>query len=68
MADTEKNQKSAKKTSYWKGLKSEFNKIVWPDQETVAKETGSVVAASIALGLIIAGLDTLLVFLLHYVI
>lgn len=67
MADTEKNRKPVKK-SYWAGLKAEFSKIVWPDRETVAKETGSVVAASIVLGLIIAGLDTLIVFLLHFVI
>ena len=29
----------AQKKSFFKGLKAEFNKIVWPDQETVGKQT-----------------------------
>ena len=56
------------KRGYWKGLQAEYKKIIWPDKETVAKQTGAVVAVAIALGLIIAALDTIIVTGLHFVI
>ena len=67
MGETE-NTKKASKKSYWKGLQAEYKKIIWPDKETVAKQTGAVVAVAIALGLIIAALDTIIVTGLHFVI
>ena len=36
--------------SFFKGFKAEFKKIVWPDQETVVKQTVSVTVISILLG------------------
>ena len=57
MGDTE-NTKKAPKKSFWKGLKAEYKRIIWPDKETVTKQTGAVIAVSVALGLIIAALDT----------
>ena len=36
MGETTGTEKAPKK-SFFKGLKAEFNKIVWPDQETVGK-------------------------------
>ena len=50
-----------------KGLKAEYKRIIWPDKETVTKQTGAVIAVSVALGLIIAALDTAIVFGLHFV-
>ena len=38
MGETE-NTKKAPKKSYWKGLQAEYKKIIWPDKETVAKQT-----------------------------
>ena len=38
------NTKTQKK-SWFKGLKAEFNKIVWPDKNTLAKQTTAVVAS-----------------------
>ena len=67
MGETE-NTKKAPKKSYWHGLQAEYKKIIWPDKETVAKQTGAVVAVAIALGLIIAALDTIIVTGLHFVI
>ena len=61
MGDTE-NTKKAPKKSFWKGLKAEYKRIIWPD-----KQTGAVIAVSVALGLIIAALDTAIVFGLHFV-
>lgn len=47
----------APKTSWLTGLKQEFNKIVWPEQKTLVRQTIAVVAVSIVTGLIIALLD-----------
>ena len=67
MGDTE-NTRLAQKKSFWEGLKAEFSKIIWPDTETVVRETRSVTAASVVLRLLIAALDTVMVFLLHFAI
>ena len=42
---------------FWKGVKAEFKKIVWPDKVTVAKESAAVVIISVILGAIIALVD-----------
>lgn len=42
----------APKKSFFKGVKAEFSKIVWPDQETVGKQTVVVLAVTAVLGLI----------------
>lgn len=57
MADNAKLEK-APKTSWFSGLKSEFNKIVWPGKETLAKQTTAVIAVSVVLGFLISILDT----------
>ena len=61
--DTKKADKSAtdksvrKKGGFFRSLKSEFKKIVWPDKETTIKETTAVVIVTVILGAIIALLD-----------
>ena len=45
------------KKSFFKGLKAEFKKIIWPDKESLIKQSVSVIIASIVLGLVIALLD-----------
>lgn len=62
------NTEKAQKKSFWKGLEAEYKKIIWPDKETLQKEAAAVIAGAVALGLIIAALDTGIVFLLHYII
>ena len=66
MGDTVNNE-GARKRSFFKGLKAEFAKIVWPDKETVTKQTIAVVSSSIALGLIIAILDFIIKFGLSFI-
>ena len=39
-------QPEKKKNSFFKGVKAEFKKIIWPSKETVAKETGAVIEFS----------------------
>ena len=56
MSETEKTQKK----SWFKGLKAEFKKIVWPDKNTLAKQTTAVVAVSVILGALIAVIDVIL--------
>lgn len=66
MGDTVNNE-GAQKTSFFKGLKAEFHKIVWPDKDTVTKQTIAVVSASIALGLVIAIIDLIIKFGLSFI-
>ncbi|MEE1315264.1 MAG: preprotein translocase subunit SecE [Faecalimonas sp.] len=56
---TAKTEK-VKKPSWFKGLKAEFKKIVWPDRKTLAKQTVAVIVCSILLGAIIAVIDVLI--------
>ena len=67
MGETVKTEK-APKTSFFDGLKAESKKIIWPDQKTVTKQTIAVVSVSVALGVIIAGLDIIIVEALKLVI
>ena len=52
--------KKAKKPSFFKGVKSEFKKITWPDKNSTFKQSVAVVSISIVAGLIIAVLDFLI--------
>ena len=55
MGDSSKEK--AQKTPFFKGFKAEFNKIIWPDRITLAKQTTAVVVVSVILGAIIAVAD-----------
>lgn len=68
MGETTGKEKTAvKKKSFFKSLKVEFNKIIWPDKETVGKQTVAVIACSVALGLLIALLDLIIKFGLSFI-
>ena len=56
MGQNEKVEK-APKTSWFSGLKSEFQKIIWPEKQSVIRQTLAVIAVSVVTGLIIALLD-----------
>ena len=45
------------KPSFFKGVKSEFKKISWPDRQATLKQSVVVVAISVAVGVLIAVLD-----------
>ncbi len=59
MSETTKTENTPKK-SFFKGLKAEFGRIMWPDKETVWKESVAVIVVSVVLGLVIAGMDFLI--------
>ena len=48
MGDTVKAKKQKK--NWFKGLKAEFSKIIWPDRQSLTKETVAVLAVSVLLG------------------
>lgn len=56
MGETEKKEKATLK-DFFKGVKAEFKKVIWPNQEKITKQTIAVVAVSVALSAIIALLD-----------
>jgi len=58
MADTANSGKAPKK-SWFKGLRSEFDKIIWTDKKKLQKQTIAVVTISVILGILIAVVDSL---------
>lgn len=61
MADSVKNEKQ-NKPSFFKGVKAEFKKIVWPNRDDVVKQSVAVAIIAVVLGLIIAALDFVMQF------
>ena len=67
MEDTsaKKKEKKGKKFDFNKmlgNLKMEFERIIWPDQDSLVKSTIAVVSSSVLLGVIIAVVDMLVKF------
>ncbi len=60
--------KKAPKKSWFKGLKSEFKKVMWADRKTITKQTIAVMSISIVLGLIITIIDTILQYGIDFII
>ena len=50
-------KEKAPKKSWFKGLKSEFKKIVWPDKDSLVKESVAVIVITAILGVVIALID-----------
>ena len=57
MADSTTKQT---RPNFFKGVKTEFKKITWPDRKATMKQSVAVVAISVVLGVIIALLDRLI--------
>ncbi len=68
MADASAEKAKTPKKNYWKGLKAEFRKIVWPERETVTKQTAVVLAVSLSLGVLIGVLDMIFKFGINLII
>ena len=56
MSENEKTQKR----SWFKGLKAEFKKVVWPGKKALVRQTTAVVAVSVVLGGLISVIDAVL--------
>lgn len=59
-------KKSNKILNIWKNLKSEWMKIVFPDNEKIIKDSITVLVASVILGLIIFGMDSVIGFIFGF--
>jgi len=58
MADVaNKGAENASKKSFFKPIKSEFKKIIWPDKDSLVKQSVSVIIVTVVLGGVIAVLD-----------
>ena len=68
MSETVSNERAPKKKSFVKTLKAEFKKIIWPDKETLTKQTIAVLISSVVLGAMIAVLDLIIKFGLNIII
>ena len=54
---TNNTAEKAPKRSWFKGIKSEFKKIIWPDKESLTKQSIAVVIVTVIIGIIIYVLD-----------
>ncbi len=52
-------ENTAKQPSFFKSLKKEFKKILWPDGRTLIKQTFTVITISLIVGAIVALIDFL---------
>jgi len=52
MESTQKTKKS-----WFKGLKAEFKKVVWPDRPSIIKRTAVVIVVAVLLGVLITMVD-----------
>lgn len=57
MAKNNSAAKEKKKGSFWKGVKTEFGKIIWPDRDTLIKQLIAVVVVTAITGILIALID-----------
>ena len=54
--------------SWFRGLKSEFKKIIWPDKDTLVKESAAAIVITVILGIVIALIDMVIETGLHLII
>lgn len=67
-AANEKAPKTSTVKSWFKGLKAEFKKIVWPDKKSLGKQTVAVIVITAVLSVIIALLDAVVKFGINVII
>ena len=68
---TEKTESPSSKKSgseLWKGIKSEFRKIIWPDRSTLTKQSIAVIVVSIITGALIAIIDRALQYGINFIV
>ncbi len=66
MSEAVKTKKQKK--SWFKGLKAESSKIIWPDQKSLTKETIAVLVVSVLLGVIISVVDLIVRFGIEFIV
>ena len=49
--------KQSKLSVFWKGVKAEFKKIIWPDRDTLVKQLVAVLCVTVIVAVLIAVID-----------
>ena len=57
MQEKEKSAGKGQKNSWFRGLQSEFRKIIWTDRNTLIKQTVVVIIVTIILGALVSVMD-----------
>ena len=57
-ADKKNKKERKEKKSWFKGLSSEFKKIIWPDKVTLGKQAIAVIAISVVFCILITLVDS----------
>ena len=57
MAD---NKEKTGVAGWWNGVKSEFDKIIWPTQDTITRQSVAVILSSVVIALIIVFFDMII--------
>lgn len=58
----------SKPASFWKGVKAEFSKIIWPTRETLTRQSVAIVAITVITAALIAVIDRGLQYGINFVI
>ncbi|MCI6235902.1 MAG: preprotein translocase subunit SecE [Lachnospiraceae bacterium] len=57
MSKDKTKAKESKAAVFFKGVKAEFRKIIWPDRDTLLKQLAAVLVVTVLLGVVIALID-----------
>ena len=68
MSKDKTKAKESKAAVFFKGVKAEFRKIIWPDRPTLLKQSVAVVIISVITGALIAIIDRLLQYGINFLI
>lgn len=59
MGESSKTDNTVKPVKFWDGVKAEFQKISWPNKDTLIKQSIAVVIVAIVSGVLISLLDVI---------
>ena len=57
MSKNDSTAKQSKLSTFWKGVKAEFKKIIWPDRDTLVKQLSAVLCVTFVVAVMIAIID-----------
>ena len=57
MSEVSNTAKDSKAVKFFKGVRAEFKKIIWPERDTLVKQLIAVLAVTIVVGVIITLVD-----------
>lgn len=57
MGKSEGAARESKWSTFWKGVRTEFGKIIWPDRDTLIKQLIAILCVTVITGVLIALID-----------